>query len=44
VTQAYKVGEWPTFYVLDPSGKVTWRSAGEQPDALLEAELRRAAG
>lgn len=44
VTQAYKVGEWPTFYVLDPSGKVAWRSAGEQPDALLEAELRRAAG
>jgi cytochrome c biogenesis protein CcmG, thiol:disulfide interchange protein DsbE len=44
VAQSYKVGEWPTFYVLDARGKVTWRSAGEQPDALLEAELRRAAG
>lgn len=42
VTNAYRVGEWPTFYVLDPRGKVTWRSAGEQPDALLESELRRA--
>jgi len=44
VTQAYGVSEWPTFYVLDPSGRVTWRSGGEQPDALLEAELLRAAG
>jgi peroxiredoxin len=44
VTRSYQVSEWPTFYVLDPNGKVTWRSAGEQPDALLEAELVRAAG
>ena len=44
VTKAYGVAEWPTFYVVDPQGRVTWRSGGEQPDALLEAELRRAAG
>ena len=44
VTKAYRVSEWPTFYVLDPSGKVMWRSGGEQPDAVLEAELVRAAG
>ena len=33
---------FPTFYVLDPRGRITWRSAGEQPDAMLRAaELRR---
>jgi cytochrome c biogenesis protein CcmG/thiol:disulfide interchange protein DsbE len=44
VTRNYRVSEWPTFYVVDPNGRVTWRSGGEQPDALLEAELTRAAG
>jgi peroxiredoxin len=42
VTRRYGVSEWPTFYVLDAQGRVTWRSAGEQPDALVARELRRA--
>lgn len=42
VSRAYGVSEWPTFYVLDPRGRVRWRSAGEQPDAQLAHELRRA--
>jgi peroxiredoxin len=41
VSRSYGVSEWPTFYVLDPQGRVSWRSAGEQPDALLGRELRR---
>ena len=44
VTGRYRVTRFPTFYVLDPRGRITWRSAGEQPDALLVRELRRAAG
>jgi len=42
VSRKYGVSLWPTFYVIDPKGRVAWRSAGEQPDALLERELRRA--
>jgi peroxiredoxin len=42
VSRMYGVSEWPTFYVIDPQGRVSWRSAGEQPDAQLEHELRRA--
>lgn len=42
VSRKYGVSLWPTFYVLDPNGRVAWRSAGEQPDALLERELKRA--
>ena len=42
VSRKYGVSLWPTFYVLDPRGRVVWRSGGEQPDALLERELRRA--
>jgi peroxiredoxin len=42
VSRKYGVSLWPTFYVIDPQGRVAWRSAGEQPDALLERELRRA--
>jgi cytochrome c biogenesis protein CcmG, thiol:disulfide interchange protein DsbE len=42
VSRRYGVSFWPTFYVLDPRGRVVWRSGGEQPDALLERELRRA--
>jgi peroxiredoxin len=41
VSRKYGVSFWPTFYVLDPGGRVVWRSGGEQPDALLERELRR---
>ena len=44
VTTAYQVQAFPTFYVLDPKGKITWRSDGEQPDALIVQQLRKAAG
>ena len=44
VSAAYEVGYFPTFYVIDPNGRITWRSDGEQPTALLRQELRRAAG
>jgi len=43
VTTRYQVQSFPTFYVLDPKGRVTWRSDGEQPDALLRQELLKAA-
>jgi hypothetical protein len=43
VTGRYRVTVFPTFYVLDPRGRVAWRSAGEQTLALLARELRRAA-
>lgn len=43
VTGRYHVTVFPTFYVLDPRGRVAWRSAGEQPLALLAQELRGAA-
>jgi thiol-disulfide isomerase/thioredoxin len=43
VSSAYKVKEFPTFYVLDPQGRVVWAGSGEQPDALLQHELRLAA-
>jgi len=39
VTARYRVGIFPTFYVLDPSGKIVWRSQGEQPDELLRGVL-----
>ena len=43
VSKAYGVGYFPTFYVIDPKGRVAWRSDGEQPDALLRQELQKAA-
>ena len=43
VTTRYRVGAYPTFYVLDPQGRITWRSDGEQPDANLRQELEQAA-
>jgi thiol-disulfide isomerase/thioredoxin len=42
VTTLFRVDAYPTFYVIDPTGTVTWRGRGEQPDALLAHELRRA--
>jgi peroxiredoxin len=42
VTTAYGVASYPTFYVIDPHGRVAWRSDGEQPDALLRQELLKA--
>ena len=43
VTTRYGIGAYPTFYVIDPNGRITWRSDNEQPDALLRRELRQAA-
>jgi hypothetical protein len=42
VSTEYSADAYPTFYVIDPLGKITWRSDGEQPDALLEQELKLA--
>ena len=44
VTTAYQVQAFPTFYVVDPKGKITWASDGEQPNALLVQQLKKAAG
>jgi peroxiredoxin len=43
VSTRYRVGASPTFYVIDGHGRITWRSDGEQPDAKLRMELRKAA-
>jgi thiol-disulfide isomerase/thioredoxin len=43
VSASYGVKAYPTFYVLDAEGRITWRSDGEQPIALLRRELLRAA-
>jgi peroxiredoxin len=43
VTTAYRVTTYPTFYVVDPEGRIAWSGDGEQPDALLRLELARAA-
>jgi len=44
VTTAYQVAAFPTFYILDPTGKITWTSDGEQPNALILQQLKKAAG
>lgn len=44
VSTVYKVATFPTFYVLDKTGKITWTGEGEKPDALLEQKLLKAAG
>jgi peroxiredoxin len=43
VSRAYELKVFPTFYVIDRHGKIAWSAVGEQPDALLMAELRNAA-
>jgi peroxiredoxin len=43
VSTRYRVRGYPTFYVIDPHGRITWRSDNEQPDALLRLELAKAA-
>ncbi len=43
ISKAYKLKAFPTFYVIDRHGKIAWSAVGEQPDALLLAELRNAA-
>jgi len=42
VTEQYGIDAYPAYYVLDRSGRITWRGDGEQPDALLVSELRQA--
>jgi len=42
VSTEYRVAAYPTFYIVDPEGKITWRSDGEQPTALLREELEQA--
>jgi hypothetical protein len=42
VTSAYHLQSYPTFYVISPTGRVTFASDGEQPDALLRKELLQA--
>lgn len=43
VSTEYKVDSYPTLYIINPKGVITWRSDGEQPDALLVEELHKAA-
>ena len=43
VTTAYRIQSFPTFYVIGPGGKITFRTDGEQPDAALRQELLAAA-
>lgn len=43
VSMTYHVEDFPTFYVIAPDGKITWRSDQEQPDALILRELEAAA-
>jgi peroxiredoxin len=44
VTQAFGVALYPTFYIIDPVGRVKWRGDREQPDALLLQKLIDATG
>jgi peroxiredoxin len=44
VTRAFGVALYPTFFVIDPQGRIVWRSDREQPDALLLQKLRNASG
>ncbi len=43
VTKEYRIGVFPTFYVIDPKGRIAWRADHEQPDALLLQKLKDAA-
>ena len=42
ISTAYRVQAFPTFYVINPAGRIVWRGDGEQPDALLHAWLLEA--
>jgi peroxiredoxin len=44
VTEQYKVGLYPTFYIVDPKGRIAWRADHEQPDALLREKLKDVSG
>jgi peroxiredoxin len=43
VTSAYKVVNFPTFYVISPSGRITWAANAEEPTAAIRQQLERAA-
>lgn len=44
VTAAYGVALYPTFYIIDGKGRISWRNDREQPDLLLSEKLHEAAG
>ena len=44
VAAEYGLQAYPTFYVIDPTGRVYWAGDGEQPDAFLRDQLEAAAG
>ena len=44
VTRAYGVALYPTFYIVDARGKISWRNDREQPDMLISQRLHDAAG
>ena len=44
MTTSYGLQAYPTFYVIDPRGRVFWATDGEQPDALLREKLQAAVG
>jgi thiol-disulfide isomerase/thioredoxin len=44
VSKAYKVRLFPTFYVIDPQGRIAWAGTGEQPDSVLVHVLRSTLG
>jgi cytochrome oxidase Cu insertion factor (SCO1/SenC/PrrC family) len=43
VTSAYRIVNFPTFYVISPSGRVTWAANAEEPTAAIAQQLQRAA-
>jgi len=43
VTTAYGISNFPTFYVISPSGKVAYAANAEEPTAKLMQELQQAA-
>lgn len=42
VSTKYQVQAFPTFYVINPQGRIAWRDDGEQPDTLIRQELTNA--
>lgn len=41
---AYALRGHPSFVIIDTSGKVLWKSVGEQPRSRLEMGVRQALG
>jgi thiol-disulfide isomerase/thioredoxin len=44
VSRVYGLALFPTFYLVDPEGRIAWRGDREQPDALLLEKIRDVAG